>query len=84
MSEPLHQTKENPLLSSAPLPRFDLITPEHVVPAMQHLLATLDAELQQLESQVQPTWESLVEPIERLSDRPVWSGASLGISWGEE
>ena len=75
MSEPLHQTKENPLLSSAPLPRFDLITPEHVVPAMQHLLATLDAELQQLESQVQPTWESLVEPIERLSDR-------LSVVWG--
>ena len=75
MSEPLHQTTENPLLSSAPLPRFDLITPEHVVPAMQHLLATLDAELQQLESQVQPTWESLVEPIERLSDR-------LSVVWG--
>jgi oligopeptidase A len=75
MSEPLHQTTENPLLSSAPLPRFDLITPEHVVPAIQHLLATLDAELQQLESQVQPTWESLVEPIERLSDR-------LSVVWG--
>ena len=75
MSELLHQTTENPLLSSAPLPRFDLITPEHVVPAMQHLLATLDAELQQLESQVQPTWESLVEPIERLSDR-------LSVVWG--
>jgi oligopeptidase A len=75
MSEPLQHSKENPLLSSAPLPRFDLITPEHVVPGMQHLLATLDAELQQLEAQVQPTWEELVEPIERLSDR-------LSVAWG--
>jgi oligopeptidase A len=75
MSEPLHHSKANPLLSAAPLPRFDLITPEHVVPAMQQLLATLDTELQRLESQVQPTWEALVEPIERLSDR-------LSVVWG--
>ena len=67
--------EENPLLSFTDVPRFDLITPAHVVPAMQQLLADLDTELQQLESQVQPTWEGLVEPIERLSDR-------LGVVWG--
>jgi oligopeptidase A len=69
----LHQ--DNPLLGSSDLPRFDLITPEHVVPAMRQLLAELETELQRLESQVQPTWEGLVEPIERLSDR-------LGVAWG--
>jgi oligopeptidase A len=75
MSDVVPQTEENPLLSATALPRFDRIQPAHVVPAMQQLLATLDAELQHLESQLQPTWEGLVEPIERLHDR-------LSVVWG--
>ena len=31
--------------------------------------------LQQLEAQAQPTWEGLVEPLERLTDR-------LSVTWG--
>jgi oligopeptidase A len=65
----------NPLLQSSMFPRFDVIRPEHVVPAMQQLLPELDAALQQLEVQAQPTWEGLVEPLERLTDR-------LSVTWG--
>ena len=65
----------NPLLQPALFPRFDLIRPEHVVPAMRQLLPELEAELQQLEAQAQPTWEGLVEPLERLTDR-------LSVTWG--
>ena len=65
----------NPLLQPSLLPRFDRIRPEHVVPAMQQLLPELEAELQQLELQAQPTWQGLVEPLERLSDR-------LSVTWG--
>ena len=65
----------NPLLQSSVFPRFDLIRPEHVIPAMQQLLADLEAALQQLEAQAQPTWAGLVEPLERLTDR-------LNVTWG--
>lgn len=65
----------NPLLQPSVLPRFDLLRPEHVVPAMQQLLPELEAELQQLEAQIQPTWQGLVEPLERLTDR-------LSVTWG--
>jgi oligopeptidase A len=65
----------NPLLQPAIFPRFDLIRPEHVVPAMQQLLAELDAALQRLEAQAQPAWEGLVEPLEQLTDR-------LSVTWG--
>src|SRR5262245_12893889 len=42
---------------------------------MQRLLPDLEAELQRLEAQAQPTWQGLVEPLERLSDR-------LSVTWG--
>src|SRR5919108_1963811 len=65
----------NPLLQASVFPRFDLIRPEHVVPAIRQLLAELATALQQLEAQAQPTWEGLVEPLERLTDR-------LNVTWG--
>lgn len=65
----------NPLLQTTGFPRFDVIRPEHVVPAMQQLLPALEAALQRLEAEAQPTWEGLVEPLERLTDR-------LSVTWG--
>lgn len=70
-----HADKQNPLIHPSPHPRFDLIRSEHIVPAMRQLLTQLEAELHQLEAKAQPTWEGLVEPLERLSDR-------LSVPWG--
>ena len=75
MSTTQTTAETNPLLQSSVFPRFDLIRPEHVVPAMQQLLTELEAALQQLEAQAQPTWEGLVEPLERLTD-------CLNVTWG--
>ena len=75
MSTTQTTAETNPLLQSSVFPRFDLIRPEHVVPAMQQLLKELATALQQLEAQAQPTWEGLVEPLERLTDR-------LNVTWG--
>lgn len=50
-------------------PKFDEIKAEHVVPGMRALLATLHADIDALEASVQPTWEGLVQPLERISDR---------------
>ena len=75
MSTTQTTAEPNPLLQPSVFPRFDLIRPEHVVPAMRQLLAELDTELQHLEAQAQPTWEGLVEPLEQLTDR-------LSVTWG--
>ena len=44
-------------------------------PGLQHIIADLDTELSKLEESVKPTWEGLVEPLERISDR-------ISRAWG--
>jgi oligopeptidase A len=63
----------NPLLKGSGLPPFGEIKAEQVVPAFNQLLAELDQELTTLEASVQPTWSSLVEPLEKLTERLYWS-----------
>nr|QKY15016.1 ATP-dependent clp protease ATP-binding subunit clpa-like protein (clpA) [Polytomella parva] len=62
----------NPLLSSAPFPLFDQVRPEHVVPAIRHVLSETLTSIEELEARLQadpnPTWATLVEPLERISD----------------
>lgn len=65
----------NPLHLAGALPRFDRVTPDHVVPGMRTLLSELEGELAKLEAALEPTWPGLVEPLERISDR-------LGFGWG--
>ena len=50
-------------------PLFDQVKPEHVVPGVRQLLGELHAEVDKLEANVVPTWEGLVEPLERIGDR---------------
>ncbi|MCW9078324.1 MAG: oligopeptidase A [Gammaproteobacteria bacterium] len=69
----------NPLLEQTGLPAFSIIKPEHVEPAIDHLLAEnrrLIVEL--LDTVNEPTWHNLVEPIEVWEDRleRVWSPVS--------
>lgn len=56
-------------------PRWDEIKAEHVKPGILHILADLDKELSVLEENVKPTWESLVDPLERITDR-------ISRAWG--
>jgi oligopeptidase A len=65
----------NPLLAAEGLPRFDRIRPEHVQPGMSALLDELEAAFARFEAGIEPTWESAVEPLERLGDR-------LERAWG--
>ena len=57
---------DNPLLQTSGLPAFDEIRPEHVVPAVQQILETAKQQLEALESNVQPTWAGLIEPMEAM------------------
>jgi oligopeptidase A len=65
----------NPLLTTAGPIAFDRIRPEHVVPGITALLAELGAVLDELEATARPTWEGVVEPLERIEDR-------INVVWG--
>jgi oligopeptidase A len=71
--------ESNPLLRSATtLPAFDEIRPEHVVPGIRALVNEVEGMLEVLERDVKSageSWETLVEPIERMQDR-------LGFGFG--
>ncbi|QFU00314.1 Oligopeptidase A [Halomonas sp. THAF5a] len=71
----------NPLLDAHDLPPFDAIRPDHVVPAVEALLAENRAAIEALVAsaeQAPPTWESLAAPLEALNDRlaRAWSPVS--------
>lgn len=59
----------NPLLNWELYPDFPSITAEHVVPAMQEVIARSEAELCVLEQAAPRTWHGLLTPLERLADR---------------
>jgi oligopeptidase A len=65
----------NPLHLHGALPRFDLIKPSHVEPGIRELLTGLGVSLDELESNVQPSWAGLIDPLEAMSER-------LGYAWG--
>jgi oligopeptidase A len=71
----------NPLLDFSSLPRFDLIRPEHVTPAIEQLIADARQVVQQLEAPGVATpsenvsWDSFVVPLEETTER-------LGRAWG--
>ncbi|MDP6539370.1 MAG: M3 family metallopeptidase [Planctomycetota bacterium] len=68
-------TLTNPLLAPAGPPRFDEIEPSHVVDGVREILAGVEAEYARLESEAAPTWEGVVEPLERIHD-------ALDYRWG--
>lgn len=72
----------NSLLIGKGLPPFDAIKPEQVEPAFAELLTKLEAELTQLEANVQPNWSGLVEPLDRLNDPLRWSWGVVGHLMG--
>ncbi len=66
----------NPLLTTADLPAYAAIQPEHVEPAIDRVLAENRAEIERLlAANASPTWDSLIRPLEDLEDRlnKVWS-----------
>lgn len=69
----------NPLLNQQNLPAFTMIKPEHVEPAIDSLLATHRQQISELlETTTQPTWMSLIEPLDEWDDEleRAWSPVS--------
>ena len=62
--------QDNPLLdSTAALPRFDAIKPEHLLPALEQTLASLRARLAELEAETAPTWERVMVPLAEMDEQ---------------
>jgi oligopeptidase A len=66
---------DNPLFQNEGLPKFDRIRSEHVEPAIRELLSRLNADLDVLERDVQPTWEGTVARLSAITE-------PLGLAWG--
>ena len=66
----------NPLLDFSGLPRFAEIKPEHVVPAIEQLLAENRALIARLlANDAQPNWQNFIVPMENANER-------LSRAWG--
>lgn len=65
----------NPLLQSTGLPKFNEITPEHIEPALTKVLREASRQLEELEVNIVPTWEGLIEPIDEI-------GKPFEYAWG--
>lgn len=66
----------NPLLDTSSLPRFRDISPAHVVPAIEHIIAEHRAKLDTLlAASDDPDFESLVIPVEQMEHElgRIWS-----------
>ena len=63
----------NPLLQHDRLPRFDQIQASDVLPGIEQALERAEADLKALEEQAAPTWEGLMEPLERLTEPLSWA-----------
>ncbi|HSM29134.1 MAG TPA: M3 family metallopeptidase [Woeseiaceae bacterium] len=69
----------NPLLDTSSLPRFAEIAPEHVLPALEHLIAAHRSKLGELlDDAADPDFDSLVLPLEEMEHElaRVWSPVS--------
>ena len=69
----------NPLLTFTDLPPFSQITPAHVKPAVEQVIAECRNKIEQvLEGNTSPSWDNLVAPIEEVDDRlsRIWSPVS--------
>ncbi|HVG05465.1 MAG TPA: hypothetical protein VM937_11060 [Burkholderiaceae bacterium] len=74
--KPNVQPAANPLLDFDGLPRFDQVQPDNVTPAIDTLLAQAREVVARVSAgESQPTWDSVVEPLNEVTDR-------LARSWG--
>jgi oligopeptidase A len=63
------QTADNPLLDFSGLPRYKSVKPEHVAPAIDHLLAeTRDLVARLTGNAVPATWSDFAEPLEDANE----------------
>ena len=72
----MHSLASNPLLTSQQLPLFDQITPDHIEPAIDALLADASTALQTVTQPEFPSdWQAIARELEVATEK-------LGMAWG--
>ncbi|MGV6987736.1 oligopeptidase A [Testudinibacter sp. P80/BLE/0925] len=64
----------NPLLNQCGLPHFSQIEPQHIVPAIEQLIAEARQTVEQVLQQPHFSWDNFVQPLSEAGDR-------LGRAW---
>ncbi|KXS51598.1 MAG: oligopeptidase A, partial [Marinobacter sp. T13-3] len=59
----------NPLLTDDLLPKFDHIRTEHMEPAIDQILSENRMKIPQLAQQDDPTWDTLVQPMQAMENK---------------
>ena len=70
---------DNPLLEDHELPPFSRLQAEHIVPAMERLIADYRATMEQVSADTAPaSWDNIMAPLEVANDRlaKAWSPVS--------
>ncbi|MEM6426762.1 MAG: M3 family metallopeptidase [Cyanobacteria bacterium P01_D01_bin.128] len=75
-------SQQNPLLIGKGLPPFNQIQADQVVPGLTKLVEQLEQALSDLEANVKPTWDGLVEPLTQIEERLRWSWGVVGHLMG--
>ena len=65
----MSKTLANPLIEPGALPAFSQIRPQHVRPAIEHLISVNRAAIVELAALPAHDWDNLVKPLELMSDR---------------
>ncbi len=69
---------DNPLLEHHELPPFEAIRAEHIVPAIETILADSRAVIAELEQITDPTWDNTVGVLEAMDDRLAHAWSPVG------
>ena len=56
----------NPLLATSGLPRYNAVEIDDIVPAIKEVVRTTHDAIEQLESNLSPTWDGLIKPLEAM------------------
>ncbi len=59
----------NPLLDFSGLPHFDAVTPDHITPAVEQLIAEATEAMTRAEAVAPVAWDNLVVPLEAATER---------------
>ena len=79
MNAPVSTLSANPLLDFSGLPRFGAVTPAHVQPAVDHLIAECRAVVEKLANAAEtPTWEYFVTPLDDATERMARAWSVVG------
>ncbi len=66
MTQDKQNSTNNPLLKTDGFPPFDKIETRHIVPAVRQILQEAETALIQLENNIIPTWQALLQPLEEM------------------